>query len=144
MAMKLTAIIVSIVLMAIVFSTGCTSNTGNTTPYVALNMTKYDSGNFTIQYPSEWKLNHTSERLTDVVVDNFIASPGTNVNVQATSHLTKETFSSSTISRVSNLQSINSFKQIDAGNATLAGNPAYKIVYTWLFGGCARRYVLRT
>ncbi len=53
-----------------------------------------------------------------------------NLNVQVLNLSANDTLSSVTPDIISGIQNISDFKQIDAGNTTFAGNPAYKIVYT--------------
>jgi len=134
-------IVIAAVALSIVVSTaGCTSNTANPSPYVAQNMAKYDSGNFTINYPSTWNYTKATGNPSR---DEFYAYPGVkteypehdkDVYVRVYSFLVNETLSSFTANRVSTYTDLGDVKQIEDGNATLAGNPASKIVWKYIGG----------
>jgi PsbP len=131
----------TVALVIVVLTAGCTSNTGNQTPSAAggqaplASQITYDTKNFTIQYPSTWtNYTYISNYTDSITVD----SPDRNamVKVEYQNYSTNYTLSSYTAARLAANVSNKNYTQISAGDATLAGNPAYKIVYTatGLFG----------
>ncbi|MGZ8892864.1 MAG: PsbP-related protein [Halobacteriota archaeon] len=134
----------AIVALIISLSTaGCTSNvanqasnTGNQTSSASLNMATYESGNFTIQYPSDWK--KATDRTT--FSDGFtVLSGGTSVT--AVSINMSVSLSSYSNSRIETLKSNTNYTLIESGNTTLAGNPAYKAIYTLNYEGISGKFM---
>jgi len=130
----------TVILVIVLLTPGCTSNTGNQTPSAggsttpsASSIITYNGANFTIQYPSDW--THSSNTLS--VTEIFSAWPPkatntTNATLLVTSsNVLEPSLSEWTAGWLKALQNQSNFTQIDAGNATLAGYPAYKIVYTF-------------
>jgi hypothetical protein len=140
---KMWAVIAAVALVIVVSTAGCTSNTGNQTPSAAgsqapsaSQMITYSSGNFTIQHPSDWT-NYTPYK-GNMLDSMTYYSPDKTAGLKALfSNYTSMTLSSYTAARLAANVSNQNYTQLSAGNATLAGNPAYKIVYTatsWLGG----------
>src|SRR5665647_921200 len=132
------ALFAIVVLIISVSTAGCTSNvanqasnTGNQTSSASLNMATYESGNFTIQYPSDWK----NATLRTTFSDSFsVLSGGTSVTAMSM-NMSVGSLSSYSNSRIETLKSNSNYTLIESGNTTLAGNPAYKAVYTLNYEG---------
>jgi hypothetical protein len=134
MMKKTVILLIGAVLLASALTAGCTFNVGNTTPSASPTNT-YDSANgFTIKYPSDWSKDVRTSGVVDVVFNLPTNNSTENLNVQVW-NASDETLSSLTAKTTSELQNFSDFKQIDAGNTTLAGNPAYKVVYTATLNG---------
>jgi len=132
MIKKSLILLIGVVLLASVLTAGCTANVGNTTPSASPTNT-YDSANFTIKYPSDWTKNEPTSGPITVLFGTPTNNATENLNVQV--YPSGETLSDLTARLTSQLQNFSDFKQIDAGNTTLAGNPAYKVVYTATIDG---------
>lgn len=124
----------TVILVIVVLTAGCTSNVGNTTqsptPSVSA-MAKYDSGNFSIQHPSDWSVISNATEETDTFYVSAATTPFANLWVGFSNLSFNTTLPSWTTTALDTVQNYSkNFTKIDAGNTTLAGNPAYKIVYT--------------
>jgi hypothetical protein len=127
------ALFAIVALIISVSTAGCTSNVTNQAANTG-NMATYESGNFTIQYPSDWK----KATLGSTSYDTFsVSSGGTSVTAMSM-NMSVGSFSSYTNSRIETLKSTN-FTLIESGNTTLAGNPAYKAVYTFNSGSLSTK-----
>jgi hypothetical protein len=127
---KKTAIILTGVVMIVsVLAAGCTFNVGTTTPSPSPSNTYDSAKGFTIKYPSDWSKDVKQSGATDVVFVLPTNNATENLNVQVINLSANDTLSTVTPDIISGIQNISDFKQIDAGNTTFAGNPAYKIVY---------------
>ena len=140
------AILATVALLIVVSTAGCTSNTGDQTPSAggsitpsATSMITYDSGNFTIQYPSNWANMTSKGSLSDIIT---IMSPGNGLATSAlfTNPPSDTTLSSWTNAAVSTAKNNQNYTQISAGNATLAGSPAYKNVYTQTYANVITKH----
>jgi len=135
---------------------GCSSNVGNTTTSATSTTSPISSASttslvspastgspawmiyksakgFAINYPSDW----TKDVKNSGAVDVFFALPtnnsAENLNVEAFN--SSDTLNSSIARILSGVQEFSNFNQISTGNTTLAGNPAYTVVYTATVGG---------
>jgi serine/threonine-protein kinase len=135
MSKKTAVLLIGIVMSLSVLAAGCGSNIGNKTSSGVTTKT-YESANFTIQYPSDWIKNEP----TNGTVTVFFAIPNKNnatenLNVQVGNLSASDTLESITSAQIAHVQGFGNFTQIEAGNTTLAGNPAYKMVYTATYEG---------
>jgi len=120
--------VIAVVGLVIVVSTaGCSSNITPSTSQ----MTTYDSGNFTIQRPSDWKNTTTDDLSTNSA---YFAPEGKDVSVFVSSpkdvKTTLHSWTSAHNTTFEQLQKYSTKTYVEKGDTTLAGNPAYKIVYT--------------
>ena len=130
MIKKTVILLIGAVLIVSVLAAGCTFNVGTTTPS-PLPTTTYDSANgFTITYPSDWTKDVPKSGLLDVLFGIPTNNATENLNVRVSNLSASDTLESRTSDRTEALQDYDNFTQISAGNTTLAGNPAYKIIYT--------------
>jgi len=129
MTKKTVILLICAVLLASALTAGCTFNAGNTTPSASPTNTYESAKGFTIKYPSGWSKDVKQSGVLDVVFGVPTNNSTENLNVQV-GNASGETLSSLTARVTSELQNGSDFKQIEAGNTTLAGNPAYKIVFT--------------
>jgi len=127
---KRTAILlIGAVLIVSVLASGCTFNVGNTT--TSSTTTTYTSSKgYSITYPSDWSKPDEQNNGAAVVFLTPTNNKTENLNVQVYNLTASDTLSNITSSIRSEVENFSDFKLIDAGNTTLAGNPAYKIVYT--------------
>ena len=130
MRKKTTILLIGVVLLAAVLTAGCTFNVGNTTPSASPTNTYNSSTGFTINYPTDWGKPQEQQNGNVVLFLTPTNNATENLNIQVINVSANSTLSSLTPGIISGIQNISDFKQIDAGNTTLAGNPAYKIVYT--------------
>ncbi|MGA3359582.1 MAG: PsbP-related protein [Halobacteriota archaeon] len=135
MRKKTTILLIGVVLLASVLTAGCTFNVGNTTPSASPTNTYNSTNGFAIQYPSDWSKDINQSGAVDVLFVLPTNNVTENLNVQVINISANDTLTSRTASIISQVQNISNFTQIDAGNTTLAGNPAYKIVYTATVNG---------
>jgi hypothetical protein len=130
MIKKTAILLVGAVLIVSVLAAGCTFNVGTTTPSPSPTTT-YDSANgFTIKYPSDWTKDVKKSGAVDVVFVLPTNNASENLNVQVWNLSANDTLRSLTADMLSEVQNFSDFKQVESGNTTLGGNPAYKIVYT--------------
>ena len=129
MRKKTTILLIGVVLLAAVLTAGCTFNVGNTTPSASPTNTYDSAKGFTINYPSNWTKDEPTSGPLTVLFGTPTNNATENLNVQV-SNTSGETLSDLTARLTSQLQNFSDFKQTDAGNTTLAGNPAYKVIYT--------------
>ncbi len=139
-----TVFVVGILLAAMVFVAGCTSNVSNTpTPSVAsatrdpkfvpkntsgyLTYTNRSAG-ISIQYPSSW--TKTEGKPNETVSFNL----GTSAFFTVTAPEKLETMTLDDYSQgaVSGIQRLNDFKLLNSTNSTLSGYPAKRLVYTYV------------
>ncbi|MGA7077065.1 MAG: PsbP-related protein [Halobacteriota archaeon] len=130
MSKKTAVLLVAIIVSLSVLAAGCTSNVGNKTPPPSPTNTYNSAKGFTIKYPSDWTKNEPKSGAIAVLFGIPTNNATENLNVQVWNRSANDTLSSLTPSKLSALQDFSDFEQIEAGNTTLAGNPAYKIVYT--------------
>ena len=138
------ALFAIVALIISVSTAGCTSNvanqasnTGNQTSSASLNMATYESGNFTIQHPSDWK----NATLRTTFSDSFsVLSGGTSVTAMSM-NMSVGSLSSYSNSRIETLKSNSNYTLIESGNTTLAGNPAYKAIYTLNYEGISGKFM---
>ncbi len=130
---KTVALIIGIVMGLSVLAAGCTSNGGNPTPSAPTNT--YDGKGYTIKYPSDWTKDVPKRGPISVLFRMPTNNSVENLNVQAWNRSTNETVTSRTAQLLLAAQSLSNFTEISAGNATLAGLPAYKITYTATYDG---------
>jgi hypothetical protein len=125
--------LIGIAISFLVLAAGCTSNVGNPTPSAQTNT--YDAKGFTIKYPSDWTKDVPKSGAISVLFRMPTSNPAENLNVQVWNRSTNETLSSRTAHLLAAAQSLSNFTEISAGNATLGGNPAYKLVYAATYEG---------
>jgi len=130
MKKKTTILLIGVVLLASVLTAGCTFNVGNTTPSASPTNTYTSAKGFTITYPTDWTKETNQSGAVDVLFALPTNNATENLNVQVLNVSASDTLSSRTDSILAQVQNISNFTQISASNTTLAGNPAYKIVYT--------------
>jgi hypothetical protein len=126
--------LICIVISFLVLAAGCTSNVGKPTPSAPTNT--YDSAKgFTIMYPSDWTKDVPKSGPISVLFRMPTNNPLENLNVQVWNRSANETLSSRTDSILAAVQDFSNYTEISAGNATLGGNPAYKVSYTATYDG---------
>jgi len=129
MIKKTAILLIGAVLIVSMLTSGCTFNVGNTT--TSPTSTTYASAkDYSIAYPSDWGKPDEQNNGAAVVFLTPTNNETENLNVQVYNLTASDTLSNITAGIRSEVQDFSNFKLIDAGNATLAGNPAYKIVYT--------------
>jgi hypothetical protein len=135
MSKKTAIILIGVVMIVSVLAAGCTFNLGNpTTPASPTNT--YDSGKgFSIKYPSDWTKDEPKNGAISVLFGMPTNNDTENLNVQVWNLSANETLVSRTAVLLPAVQSFSNFTQIEAVNTNLAGNPAYKVVYTANIGG---------
>lgn len=134
MSKKTVVLLIGIVMSLSVLVAGCGSNIGNKTSSGVTTKT-FESANFTIQYPSDWIKNEPKNGTVTVFFVTPTNNATENLNVQVGNLSASDTLESITSAQIAHVQEFADFTQIEAGNATLAGNPAYKIVYTATYDG---------
>ncbi|MEI7827019.1 MAG: PsbP-related protein [Euryarchaeota archaeon] len=130
MTKKTVILLICAVLLASALTAGCTFNAGNTTPSASPTNTYDSAKGFTIKYPSDWTKDEPKSGALSVLFGIPTNNATENLNVQVWNLSANDTLSSLTATKLLAVQDFSDFKQIEAGNTTLAGNPAYKIVYT--------------
>jgi eukaryotic-like serine/threonine-protein kinase len=130
MSKKTVALLFGVIMSVSVLTAGCAFNLGNPTPSASPTNTYESAKGFTIKYPSDWTKNEPKSGAIAVLFGIPTNNATENLNVQVWNRSANDTLSSLTPSKLSALQEFSDFKQIEAGNTTLAGNPAYKVVYT--------------
>jgi serine/threonine-protein kinase len=129
MIKKTAILLVGAVLIVSVLASGCTFNVGNTT--TSPSTTTYTSTKgYSIAYTSDWGKPEEQNNGAVVLFLTPTSNTTENLNVQAYNLSAGDTLSNITATIRSEVEEFSNFKLIDAGNTTLAGNPAYKIVYT--------------
>jgi serine/threonine-protein kinase len=128
MIKKTAMLLIGAVLIVSVLTSGCTFNVGNTT--TSPTSTTYTSKNgFSIAYPSDWgKPQEFNGAFVGFATPTHNESE--NLNVQVMNLSASDTLETVTDDVISNAQDYDNFNQIAAHNTTLAGLPAYKIVFT--------------
>jgi serine/threonine-protein kinase len=133
--------VTAVLITASISVTGCTMNvTTNSNPKSTTsgNITTYENANygFSINYPSDWtKQEHIPNGTGSHVVVLFVL-PTNNVSENLNVVVDESIEPSTTLKEQTqaNLEQLQQdhpdFKLLESGNTTLAGNPAYKIVYT--------------
>jgi PsbP-like protein len=134
MSKKTVVPLISIVICFLVLAAGCTSNVANPTPSAPTNT--YDSAKgFTITYPSDWTKDVPKSGPISVLFRMPTNNPIANLNVEIWNRSVNETLSSRTALLLAAVQDFSNYTEISAGNATLGGNPAYKVTYTATYDG---------
>jgi hypothetical protein len=128
MIKKTVILLIGAVLIVSVLASGCTFNVGNTTT----SPTYTSSRGFSIAYPSDWSKPQEQNNGSLVIFTTPANNETENLNVQV---ITRDTLENVTKEGTSIAQENDDFKQIEATNTTLAGLPAYKIVYTATIDG---------
>jgi PsbP-like protein len=129
MIKKTAIVLIGAVLIASVLTSGCTFNVGNTTP--SPTSTTYTSAKgYSIAYPSDWSKPQEQNNGAVVLFLTPTNNKTENLNVQVFNLSANDTLSSETDSILSEAEGFSNYTLVDAANTTLAGNPAYKIVYT--------------
>ncbi len=134
MIKKTMLLLVAAVMVVAVLTAGCTFNVGTTSPSpspsasptVTYNSTK----GFSMKYPSNWTREEPTNGSIVVLFSVPTNNNSENLNVQVYNASAGDTLSSLTPDILAGIHNISNFTQIQAGNATLAGSPAYKVVYT--------------
>lgn len=83
-----------------------------------------------MKYPSDWSKEEPTSGPITVLFGIPTNNASENLNVQVFNLSTGDTLSSTTSDIIAGVQNLSNFTRIQAGNATLAGASAYKIVYT--------------
>jgi hypothetical protein len=133
MIKKPAILLIGAVLIVSVLASGCTANVGNTSP--SPTTTTYTSAKgFSIAYPSDWGKPQEQSNGSLVIFLTPDNNETENLNAQV---LTRTGASLATVTEElkSTVQDYDNFKQIEVTNTTLAGLPAYKIVYTATVNG---------
>jgi serine/threonine-protein kinase len=131
MIKKTVILLIGAVLIVSVLASGCTFNVGNTT--TSSTTTTYTSSRgYSIAYPSDWRKPQEQSNGSLVIFTTPANNETENLNVQV---ITRDTLENVTKEGTSIAQENDDFKQIEATNTTLAGLPAYKIVYTATIDG---------
>lgn len=134
MIKKTVILLIGAVLIVSVLASGCTFNVGNTT--TSPSTTTYASSKgYSIKYSSDWGKPEEQKNGSFVVFLTPTNNVTENLNVQVVNLLSNDTLATVTDDVISNAQEYDNFKQIEATNTTLAGLPAYKIVYTATING---------
>ncbi len=134
MSKKTAVLLIGAVLIVSVLMSGCTFNVGNTSPTPS--STTYTSAKgYSIKYSSDWGKPEEQNSGTFVVFLTPANNVTENLNVQVVNLSASDTLATVTDDVISNAQDYDNFKQIEATNTTLAGLPAYKIVYTATIDG---------
>jgi hypothetical protein len=126
---KTVVLLIGIVITLSVLAAGCASNVGNPTPSAPTN-TYASAKGFTIRYPPDWKKDEPKSGAISVLFRMPTNNATENLNVQVWNRSANETLGSETDLMLAAVQDFSNFTEISAGNTTLAGNPAYKVVYT--------------
>jgi hypothetical protein len=128
MIKKTAILLVGAVLLVSVLASGCTANVGNTT--TSPTTTTYTSTKgYSIAYPSDWGKPEQQSNGSLVIFLTPTNNQTENLNVQVVNR-TGATLATVTEELKSSIQGYDNLKQIEATNTTLAGLPAYKIIYT--------------
>jgi len=130
MSKKNAVLLIGVIMSVSVLAAGCIFNAGNPTPSASPTNTLSSAKGFTIKYPSDWTKSEPKSGVIAVLFKMPTNNGTENLNVQVWNRSASDTLSSLTPGILSAVQDFPDFAQIDAGNVTLAGNPAYKIVYT--------------
>jgi eukaryotic-like serine/threonine-protein kinase len=128
MIKKTAMLLVGAVLLVSVLASGCTFNVG--TPSASPTNTYESPRGFTIKYSSDWSKPQEQQNGALVLFLTPTNNETENLNVQVLNLSASSTLATVTEQLKSNAQSFDNFTQIEATNTTLAGLPAYKIVYT--------------
>jgi hypothetical protein len=133
MTKRTATLLVGVVLIVSVLAAGCTFNVGTTSPSPSPTNTYTSTKGFSIKYPSDWTKEANQSGALDVLFVLPTNNAAENLNVQVIN--TTDTLSNRTANILGQVQDLPDFSRIEAGNATLAGNPAYKVVYTATIDG---------
>jgi eukaryotic-like serine/threonine-protein kinase len=135
MIKKTAMLMISAVMIVFVLTAGCTFNVGTTTPSPSPTNTYDSAKGFTIKYPSDWTKDEPKSGPLTVLFAIPTNNATENLNVQVANLSANDTLATITEDVTSNAQNYDNFTQIAATNTTLAGLPAYKIVYTATVNG---------
>jgi serine/threonine-protein kinase len=127
-------LLVGAVLIVSVLTSGCTFNVGNTSP-TPTSTTYTSAKGYSIKYTSDWGKPEEQKSGALVVFLTPTNNLTENLNVQVINLTSSDTLATVTDDAISTAQDYDNFKQIEATNTTLAGLPAYKIVYTATING---------
>ncbi|MFZ0011497.1 MAG: PsbP-related protein [Halobacteriota archaeon] len=128
-------LLIAAAMIVSVLAAGCTFNVGNTTPSASPTNTYNSSKGFTVKYPTDWSKPQEQQNGNLVLFLTPTNNAAENLNVQVANLSANETLATVTKDITSAAQSNDNFTQIEATNTTLAGLPAYKIVYTATVNG---------
>jgi hypothetical protein len=134
MIKKNVLLLIAAAMIVSVLAAGCTFNVG-TTPSASPTNTYDSSIGFTIKYPTDWSKPQQQQNGNVVLFLTPTNNAAENLNVQVANLSANETLATVTKDITSAAQSNDNFTQIEATNTTLAGLPAYKIVYTATVNG---------
>jgi len=118
-----------VVLLLSVLSAGCAFNAGSPSPSPPTEIYNSAKG-FTINYPPDWVKDEAKSGPIAVFFEMPTGNGKENLNVQVWNRSTNDSLENVTAETLYGVQALSGFVQIEAGNATLAGAPAYRIVYT--------------
>ena len=138
---KWTLLLTAALITASICVAGCTmyvTTSPSPTSTASANVMTYENANygFSINYPSDWTKQERTPNGTGYQVVVLFVLPTNNVsenlNVVVDDSLEPSTtLKEQTQANIEQLQQDHpDFKLLESGNTTLAGNPAYKIVYT--------------
>jgi hypothetical protein len=130
MSKKTVVLLIGVIMTVSVLSAGCAFNAGNPKPLASPTNTYDSATGFTIKYPLDWAKSEPKSGAISVLFRIPTNNATENLNVQVWNRSANDTLSNLTAGILSAVQGLSEFTQIEAGNTTLAGNPAYKIVYT--------------
>jgi eukaryotic-like serine/threonine-protein kinase len=129
MIKKTALLLIGAALIVSVLASGCTFNVGNTS--TSPSTTTYTSSKgYSIAYPSDWGKPDEQNSSALVVFLTPTNNKTENLNVQVYNLSASDTLSSETDALLSELNGLSNFTLVNEGNTTLAGNPAYKVVFT--------------
>ncbi len=138
MIKKTMLLLVAAVMVVAVLTAGCTFNVGTTSPSpspsASSTLTYNSTQGFAMKYPSDWTKDETNATLA-VLFGLPTNNKTENLNVQVLNLSSSDSLSTLTDEGIANAQSYDNFTQIAANNTTLAGYPAYKIVFTATIDG---------
>jgi hypothetical protein len=129
MSKKTVALLIGVIVSVSVLTAACAFNLGNPTPTASPTNIYESAKGFTIKYPSDWTKSEPKSGAISVLFGIPKDNATENLNVQVWNLSANDTLRSRIAYRLSVAQDFSDFEQIEAGNTTLAGNPAYKIVY---------------
>jgi hypothetical protein len=102
-------------------------------------MSTYTSENFTILYPISWINASNKARTLDTFSVTCRTGNNTFLGAVASNASVPIDFNRLTSSHVADLRNRSGVSVIETGNATLAGRPAYKVVYTMTVSGATQK-----
>jgi len=130
MSKKTVVLLIGIIISVSVLAAGCTFNLGNPTAPASPTNTYDSAKGFSIKYPPDWTKDEPKNGAISVLFGMPTNNDTENLNVQVWNLSANETLQSRTAVLLPAVQGFSDFTQIEAVNTNLAGNPAYKVVYT--------------